>query len=702
MIKNESQNVLENVLLLDKFVQKVWFESQTPSIIRLVSSNVDYMILCAAIVNNADSDAIALAYRQKGFDIHLLREKLIPVANALGLTNESVVSQDYYNILGLTPTAGTDEIKKAFRQKARTVHPDTNHSGESQSCAFVELNEAYQTLSNPESRRRYDQSYQNMGLWNEQSPQNQRPPRKFGYIYMIGGLALFFITAAFIFDYIFREEVLFDIPYTDERPPISTPKRITPSNNNAKDNPLLRSQTNPPNLPPNLIDSGFSKGSKTSETQVPTPLPVQKAPLAQYHFDSGKQTMPVKNTAKKSTAPLFHAPATQDSDAAKQSVLLKLNPDDQKRIKKKPSTIIGAIEYIDTEKNSALFPEKSVSPPPPIQIKSNNKHSEPVMRDDLRVNSILETDDVAVVPALSLPVLSQSDENDRQTLFRSAKYSVSSTPSTSLPEKDRVSVDHKEKIKNFLKTYCMTYEQKNLKKFATFFKSDAIENGKPFHTLLPQYRHNFATIASITYTIVMHQYSYLFDSTDIKMEGEFFIRWREYGANWKKNNGSVFMQLEHHKGSFLVKQLYYLGGEHKDTKTPSVDQAADQVSQNGLPALEKNVKIFLNNYCQTYQNKNLTKFASFFKPDATENGKPFHTMLPQYHHNFSTIDSMTYTIVIHRYSRLDAKTVRIDGAFSMQWHKYNKDWSKNRGSISMLLSEENNSFRVKELNYRGD
>ena len=252
----------------------------------------------------------------------------------------------------------------------------------------------------------------------------------------------------------------------------------------------------------------------------------------------------------------------------------------------------------------------------------------------------------------------------------------------------------------------MTYEQKNLKKFAAFFKSDAIENGKPFHSLLPQYRHNFATIASITYTIVMHQYTILSDSTDIKMEGEFFVRWREYGANWNKNSGTVFIHLEHHKDSFLIKQLYYLAGGNDNTETPTVDkavdQAADQVSQNGLPALKKNVKIFLNNYCQTYENKNLTKFASFFIPDATENGKPFHTLLPQYRHNFSMIDSMTYTIVIHRYSRLDAKTVRIDGEFSMQWHKHNENQSKNSGGISMLLSVENNSFRVRELTYRSD
>ena len=88
--------------------------------------------------------------------------------------------------------------------------------------------------------------------------------------------------------------------------------------------------------------------------------------------------------------------------------------------------------------------------------------------------------------------------------------------------------------------------------------------------------------------------------------------------------------------------------------------------------------------------------------DAIENGKPFHTLLAQYRHNFSIFDSMTYCIVIHRHSRLDTETVKIEGAFSVQWHKYNGNWSKNSGSISMVLSEEDNSFRVKVLNYRSD
>ncbi len=66
------------------------------------------------------------------------------------------------------------------------------------------------------------------------------------------------------------------------------------------------------------------------------------------------------------------------------------------------------------------------------------------------------------------------------------------------------------------------------------------------------------------------------------------------------------------------------------------------------------------------------------------------------------IDSIAYTIIIHRHSRLDAKTVKIEGAFSVRWHQYDGTQSKNSGSISMVLSEEGNLFRVKALNYRSD
>lgn len=64
-----------------------------------------------------------------------------------------MAGKDYYDILGVSRTAKTDEIKKAFRKLARKHHPDAGGSEEK----FKELNEAYEVLSDAEKRAQYDQ-----------------------------------------------------------------------------------------------------------------------------------------------------------------------------------------------------------------------------------------------------------------------------------------------------------------------------------------------------------------------------------------------------------------------------------------------------------------------------------------------------------------------------------------------------------------
>lgn len=68
-----------------------------------------------------------------------------------------VSKRDYYEVLGVPRTASLDEIKKAYRRLARQLHPDVNKDDPHAADKFKELTEAYQVLSNEESRRKYDQ-----------------------------------------------------------------------------------------------------------------------------------------------------------------------------------------------------------------------------------------------------------------------------------------------------------------------------------------------------------------------------------------------------------------------------------------------------------------------------------------------------------------------------------------------------------------
>ena len=64
--------------------------------------------------------------------------------------------QDFYALLGVTKTATDREIKRAFRKLALKYHPDKNKSKTAEE-KFREIAEAYDTLSDPEKRKKYDQ-----------------------------------------------------------------------------------------------------------------------------------------------------------------------------------------------------------------------------------------------------------------------------------------------------------------------------------------------------------------------------------------------------------------------------------------------------------------------------------------------------------------------------------------------------------------
>ncbi|MFD2581127.1 molecular chaperone DnaJ [Pedobacter vanadiisoli] len=65
--------------------------------------------------------------------------------------------RDYYDVLGVTKSASTDEIKKAYRKMAIKYHPDKNPGDKAAEDKFKEAAEAYEVLSSPEKKQRYDQ-----------------------------------------------------------------------------------------------------------------------------------------------------------------------------------------------------------------------------------------------------------------------------------------------------------------------------------------------------------------------------------------------------------------------------------------------------------------------------------------------------------------------------------------------------------------
>jgi curved DNA-binding protein CbpA len=91
--------------------------------------------------------------------------------------------QDYYQVLGIAPTATSGQIKLAYRRLALKYHPDRNPEDNMAEKRFVEIAEAYEILSNPIKRRKYDNG---IALDIDEEPQGRyqqprRPPPHFYY-----------------------------------------------------------------------------------------------------------------------------------------------------------------------------------------------------------------------------------------------------------------------------------------------------------------------------------------------------------------------------------------------------------------------------------------------------------------------------------------------------------------------------------------
>lgn len=81
--------------------------------------------------------------------------------------------EDYYRVLGISPKEAVEGIRKAYREKAKKHHPD--RVGDDSTARFQEISEAYEVLSSPEKREKYDHNLEAEKKRNRRHPSDAGP-----------------------------------------------------------------------------------------------------------------------------------------------------------------------------------------------------------------------------------------------------------------------------------------------------------------------------------------------------------------------------------------------------------------------------------------------------------------------------------------------------------------------------------------------
>ena len=227
------KEILKDQRLLTRFILKLRFLPDTPALIQFVAGDEDYLLLCSRIVNDSNDHSTELQplkdiCRKNEYDFHILTEKLTPVARAFGLIADE---SDYYELLGVSRDADQNEIKKAFRKKVIEVHPDTGDQISDSGREFISLQTAYQILADPSLRQQYDENLDDVNRWKEKANHLQGLPgsNRLGpaispkpkpnqsartkIYYQLGGLFLILVIVVFIFDFLYRQNSIFDTDY---------------------------------------------------------------------------------------------------------------------------------------------------------------------------------------------------------------------------------------------------------------------------------------------------------------------------------------------------------------------------------------------------------------------------------------------------------------------------------------------------------
>ena len=565
--------------VLIAFVRAVATAGDSPTVISRVAENAHYLDLCRRIValNPAHQAPPLLqeACRTAGITLDRLRARLTPVAQALHLVPDPPQAA-FYKVLGVAPDSDADTIRRAYRRRARDLHPDLRPGQMPDAQGFTALTEAYETLRDPAAKEAYDTRLAAETTWYEPDPQVLRHarPRRARFTAVIV-VVLLLVAAALVLDQLDRARgrrsayqasrhrvIQPVVPQVRALPrkasfPIDPPEP-SPAPGQTRPRPVKRSAAGPLSVDAAPAPSALPDHAPPEQSIHPPEKPRPSTPDASNgEADSaGRQT--AVDTAAASLPSLrlsiFHAGA----DGARLSGTLAAHLSDRgyppARIGPTPESLMlpSTIRYFNSADRDAA---RTLRAAVQTFLAANAPHAKPIVqlknlsrRYRHRERGLIE---IWLNTSTSADVVSDSEESPPLQPV-SPLTAVVETPIADGPAPPTES-----RIRAFIDHYCRTYEARDPDRLAALFGPAATENGQPFKDMLPRYRDNMARLERLSYRIEIARWEDSGPTAPLVVKGRFMAEGRMGDQKDYRSQGTIALDLLPHGTSYRVVRLDY-------------------------------------------------------------------------------------------------------------------------------------------------
>lgn len=402
--------------------------------------------------------------------------------------------EDFYGILGVPPSADEAAIKQAYRKKAQMLHPDKCNGAKRTSDEFIELHTAYAHLIDSSLRKAYDEARQSARCWIEGDKISvPATRRRHAGRFIVWMCAL--TGGMLLIAYAFD---VYQSPSSFPGPQQSHDGRFETADDAAE------------KVYPNTATTGENAKPKTGQRKV-----------SHVH------------TIMKATSDSVSTPITKVKSAVFTSETKKASAD--KAVK-------------------ACLNGPAIKPASTKIAKPGGNKKNPRLDNRGMVSKTAKAD----VPKKVVGPISANAGSDIGAISDAPKYPAPGTiPSEEKMDAQTIYLLQKQRVLTFLRKFTKTYEQKDLEQFRTFFTISALEQGRPFESLLPTYQQTFNSVKALRYIIELRSVSLDRGGKTITIEGDFTTRYQLPDKHWGRCVGLIRMELLDAPEGLLVSRMDY-------------------------------------------------------------------------------------------------------------------------------------------------